>query len=171
MRFDHLAFESPVRVICGARTTAHGLEFAITNIRGRDRRKVPDMSAVPQEITWVYEPPPVAQCRVEDIPIDLDNRNRIHYRAAYYRGKVVDFCVIQLTRTNAGAPWSQVTRIDSNHGTIHRHEIVPGDEPGSRKTIAEIPRKDSWDFVDRHFTTSYDMLLNDWQVNLERWSR
>jgi hypothetical protein len=120
-----------------------------------------------------YVPPPEEECVLDEHPIDLyadgetGERHVLYRRALWYRGKVVDFCLEQRVRVNQES--FPVCRIDTRHGTVHRHDFTQGEDGNARRTLVVIP-KEGHDVVNREHDSCLDWMLDNWDANLRRWT-
>jgi len=85
-----------------------------------------------------------------------------------YRGKVVDFAIMQQVLVED--EWTEVTRIDTKHGEVHRHNFTC-DGAEDRIVIEKIPTAcgNSWDFVDSWFQKALDIMFNEWESRRTEW--
>lgn len=136
--------------------------------RGKTHR-LANMDGTPK--VEVYSPPPKARCLDWSMPVPLDDEGLLQYVWAQqvYRGKVVHFSVETQIRDHVLADWQPMYRIDTAHGTVHEHHFSRRDEESTRTVLAEIPLKDSWEFVDGWFVKALDMCDTNWNAHLERW--
>lgn len=133
-------------------------------------RRLVDMSEPPTS-NDTYTPPPEAACDVQEFPAELTDTDRLHIRMVSYRGKIVDFAIMQLTTDPAGVEY-HVARIDCCHGTVHRHQFDrKGNDVYDRRVIVAIPATNGWDVVDAAYADAFDAMFNEWEENLRRWRR
>ena len=115
-----------------------------------------------------YEPP---KGRDEGLlyDVDLDDGHQLVVRMDTYKGKVVDFALMQ---NYLGLEWpEEVFRIDCDHGEVHSHQFFrdPSKEE-ERRVIEVIPhREGGWDCVDRNYSECYDRLLGGYGEHYRRW--
>lgn len=136
--------------------------------RGRHRRKLVDMGEYPQE--QVYEPPPVEECdEADESPYEMTPADTLHVLYRKRRGKVVHFVLTQATYHHGD--WHNVARIDTWHGTIHRHQLDRnGDDVGEPEVLVRIPAgEEGWPVVDQGYTDAWGLMFNEWEDNLRRW--
>lgn len=132
--------------------------------RESDRRAV-DMSTLPQEDE--YRPPPRAACEELTVPIAITATDRLHVRMWLYRGKIVDFAVMQFRVDDSGNE-VEVARVDCAHGTIHVHQFTR--RSGERQRVMyRIPPGNGWEFVNNAYEEAYGLMFDDWEENLRRW--
>lgn len=139
------------------------------------KRKARDRSvdmALPAESKPDWVPPPPDECEEEYeyviAPADADmTEHRLHWRVVTHRrsGVPVDFNVTYLTFDRGR--WRTVTRIDTDHGTVHCHRFSrhTGDQVGDPEVFQSITCLDDCD-------TGYDLacrVMDAWQENLQRW--
>ncbi|WP_146237497.1 DUF7718 family protein [Georgenia satyanarayanai] len=116
-----------------------------------------------------YKPPPESACDVQVLPIELTETDRLHIRMAIYRGKIVDFAIMQLSVRDDGEE-VHVARIDCCHGTVHRHQYDRrGRDVYERREIVAIPATDGWEVVDAAYAEASETMFNEWEENLRRW--
>ncbi|MEV0006068.1 hypothetical protein AB0H28_27815 [Micromonospora sp. NPDC050980] len=102
------------------------------------------MSTQPEE--EVYRRPTCPPAEEELIDADLAEGHRIIMRPRWYKGRIVDFALQQLTQREDGE-WAEVARIDCCHSTIHRHQFTfDGKDLYDHRVIQQIP-KEGWDVV------------------------
>lgn len=134
----------------------------------RQERRLADMAEpVPPSI---YRPPKLEVCEVLVYPVEITPTDRITVRQQIYRGKVVDFAIMQEARE--GETWHHVARIDCCHGTIHRHQFIrDGTDVYDHRVIQEIPGPPGkgWDVVDGTYDVAQDAMFNEYEDNLRRW--
>jgi hypothetical protein len=134
----------------------------------RKRRGVVDMSTTPPPEP-PYKPPPLHACTELVFPIDLSDEDQFVIRQRIYKGKIVDFAIMQ--KVCVDGKWVDVARIDCCGGTIHRHQYVAGsdDDTYDHRLIAEIPAQDGWEVVDQGYDGATNVMFNEWEGNLRRW--
>lgn len=137
------------------------------NRRKKSNRRLVDMSAAPAE-PEEYRPPDRSRCDEEPWAASLSESDRIFVRPTTYRGKVVDFAIMQQVLIDD--EWVEVARIDTNHGTVHRH-LFRSDGSQERIVIETIPtgKHDSWTFVDSWLQKAFDMMFNEWESWRRQW--
>ena len=135
---------------------------------GNNRRgRVKDMNIPVQEPR--YRPPAVPPAIPTVYPIELTPEDRLVVRMSCYRGKIVDFAIMQ--ETWGGDMWTPVARIDCCHGTIHRHQFdQAGVDVLDHALICDIPAQgDSWGVVHRGYDDALTTMMDEWEDNLRRW--
>ena len=135
--------------------------------RGHFRRLV-DKGVLPASST--YQPPAAHVCDETVFPVEMSPTDQFVVRQRIYKGKVVDFAVMQQTRVSPDDPWREVARIDCCHGRIHRHRFAC-DDPSvdDNVTLADIPAQGGWEFVDSHYDETSRVLFDSWEDELWRW--
>lgn len=136
--------------------------------KGRPQRgKLVSMAIVPPP-DEPYEPPPPDECEEFTERILLMRGCRLSIRRVFRIGQntVVEFGVNQVVRIDGD--WVDVARIDTAHGTVHRHDFTK-DGGNHITTLEVIPSRGGEDVVDRWCVTAEKMMQNEWQENLGRW--
>jgi len=113
-------------------------------------------------------PPPRSACDEVVYPVAVEVGHELVIRQQIYRGKIVDFSIQQ--RTLDDGRWYDVARIDCCHSTVHRHQTyrtVTG--RNDIEVIREIP-SEGRAVVNEAFTTAMDVMEDEWEGNLRRWS-
>lgn len=134
-------------------------------------RKLTDMTIRP--LRRVYQPPRKEICETLSFLTyaadgDESSAHRFSIRIQTYRGKIVDFSIEQ--QCEDGSDWHPVTRIDTKHGTIHRHQFVRGHEgDASRVVICDIPAGEGWEIVDKGYQEAYGVMHDEWEARYRRW--
>lgn len=145
------------------------MRWGLGKSRGRrQERRLADMSE-PIEAK-IYKPPPPGACEVMVYPVEITPTDRITVRQHIYRGKVVDFAIMQEVRE--GEIWHHVARIDCCHGTIHRHQFTrDGQDIYGHRVIREITglAGEGWDVVDDTYDMAQEAMFNEYEDNLRRW--
>lgn len=135
--------------------------------RGRILRRLGKMGlAKPQ----IYKPPPIEACYEGThtiYPAGENGPNLLAVRYVVYKGMVVDFSINQAA-TDADGIRRDVARVDTKHGTVHRHQFRRGG-PEERVIIIEIPVR-GWEIVDKAYDEHLDLMHDSWEMNLRRWS-
>ena len=135
--------------------------------RERSQRLV-DMSP-PPETQPVYTPPPVEACRVVEYPIDLGDGQEFVVRQNIYKGLIVDFAIVQL-HDEARASDGVIARIDTCHGSAHRHRFNrQGGQSIDPKVIEIIPVSEGWKVVNDLFAVCWDRMMRECGENLRVW--
>lgn len=115
-----------------------------------------------------YQPPPTWICDVFEHPNEVAPNQQIFVRQYIYKGKVVDFAIVQQTLIEG--EWRDVARIDCCHGTVHRHQYgSDGKQVGEPRVIRQIPTDDGWNAVDGTYDEADAVMFNEWRDNLRRW--
>lgn len=129
-------------------------------------RRLVDMSSEPE----CYAPPPASECRVYNVPIDLDDdgRLRIHASNRVYKNKTVHFSVSIQLRQHSLADWQEVFRIDTTHGTVHQHRFRP-DGTEDRNEIETIPVSGGHEVVAQWFKKARQRCHDEWQTHVRGW--
>lgn len=132
------------------------------------RERLADMSIQPPPEPG-YIPPGLDVATENVTPIDLGMDDQLVIRQRYYRGKTVDFAIMQKIRI--GQKWIDVARIDCCHSMIHRHQFNrQGVDVYDRRVIINIPAEEAgWDIVHAGYDDAYTAMLEEWDQNLERW--
>lgn len=95
-------------------------------------------------------PDPNESDTVED-RIVLESGHELYVRFVMWRDRlIVEFAVGQIVRHNGR--WVEVARIDTCHGSIHRHQLKksePSNTVGDREILEEVPIENPWAVVDR----------------------
>jgi hypothetical protein len=81
--------------------------------------------------------------------------------------RIVEFAVMQMTQV--GGHYVQVARVDSEHGTIHAHQLfkaTPDDTVGQRREMFVIS---SVDDVALGLDAGIEFLTENWEENKRRW--
>lgn len=140
----------------------------MTKYPGNARRhKLADMTITPPPEPH-YVPPGLDVAIQTVTPIDITREDQMVVRQRFYRGKVADFAICQKVRVNG--KWVDVARIDCCHSTIHRHQFnQEGIDLYDHRVIIEIPAVEGWNVVDAGYDNAYNVMLNEWDQNLERW--
>lgn len=140
---------------------------AMKEKRGRTPRKLPDLS-VPVAPP-VYKPPPAHACRVVEYSMYLSPSSALSVRFARYKGRIVDFSINHWIIVE-GIRFD-VSRIDTQGGTIHRHQFVrsTGEDIYGHRLIANIPAENSHQVVHDGFTQAKKAMTREWRENERRW--
>jgi hypothetical protein len=125
--------------------------------------------ALPAQRDQAYRPPPVPPAERTIFPVELGPDDHLVVRMVTYRGSIVDFAIMQLTR--CGNALVEVARIDCCGGSIHRHQFdQDGVDLYDHKLIAPILRDGSeWATVQAGYDAMLDDMMDRWQDNLRRW--
>ncbi|GAA3854788.1 DUF7718 family protein [Streptomyces sedi] len=134
---------------------------------GGKGRKLANMGVAPKPP--LYSPPTVPPADEVDYAMDLDGENKLYVRLRTYRGRIVDFAIMQ--RTLLYERWEEIARIDCCGGTIHRHLFSrDGEILLDHDLIRDIPHGEgSWAVVDDGYLPALDELQERWESNLRRW--
>ncbi len=139
--------------------------------RGRPKRgALADMTIHPQREPQ-YEEPPLDQCELVEGGIVLQLHHELRWN--FYLlddGKMVRFAIMQVAWRDS--QWVQIGRIDTVHGTVHRHDLHrsrPNDEQGTKVVLATIPATNGWEVVDRCWQQSLTEMQDGWKERLRRW--
>ena len=140
----------------------------MTKYKGRGMRRLPDMGIKPTPVPE-YRPP--AGGDVWEYPIYLGEGHMLLVRQVIYRGKVVDFAIMQFYGEDEDR--SEIARIDCCHGCIHRHLFdKKGNDIMDRDVIAEIVvGQDEWATVDAAFEGCSDRMQSEFMENYRRWAK
>ena len=134
---------------------------------GRPLRRLADMADRPPSGA-AYRPPPRSACDEVVYPVAVEEGHELVIRQQIYRGKIVDFSIQQ--RTLDDGQWHDVARIDCCHSTVHRHQTYrTATGRNDIVVIREIP-SEGWDVVNEAFATAMDVMEDEWEENLRRWS-
>jgi hypothetical protein len=138
-------------------------------------RRLKDMSASPPPDV-IYYPPPDAECDPSpEFPIVISPTERIHGRAAIYRGKVVDFAMtITIKTPGDAARWVDIARIDCRHGHVHKHQFHKSGREETVSKIKDIPcgsDAESWDLIDTEYDVATTMLLDGFDHHVRVWRK
>lgn len=98
---------------------------------GRRNPRLPDLSLAPEPAPLPSELCPPGEDRNEEDVIHLDADNRVFARRRSWRGKLIEFALVQQTR--ALGEWHDVIRADTCHGEVHLH--IRGAEGGERREV------------------------------------
>ena len=142
----------------------------MTKTPGRaSERGLVDMAAQPEK--KLYVPPPASSCRIVEYPVSLTAEDRLHVREHRYKGRIVDFAIMQIRAAPADEGTEvHIARIDCCRSTIHRHQYdQTGQDVYDHRVIVEIPALEGWDVVDAGYADAYDVMFNEWVENLRRW--
>lgn len=132
----------------------------------KGERGLADMSAEVSELE--YRPPPKTACDERQWPQYLTEVDRLHIRTWRYRGRIVDFAIMQIIEVDGKDV--HVARIDCCHSIIHRHQFdKAGVDLYDHRVIVPIPHEDGWDVVDAGYAAATDVMFNEWEENLRRW--
>ncbi|GAA1744898.1 hypothetical protein GCM10009681_14790 [Luedemannella helvata] len=119
----------------------------------------------------MYKPPPEEECHCETFVFHPTGREndpiKLHVRFMQYQGKIVDFSINQVFVLDGIS--HDIARIDTAHGTIHRHQFFPRRQQ-VRTVITEIPVDDGWNVVDKGYDNALDVMQDEWDDNLRRWN-
>jgi hypothetical protein len=120
-----------------------------------------------------YELPDPGQTSLVRDRIVLKSGQELYFRYRLWQDRlIVLFTVGQIVRHNG--EWVEVARIDTCHGTVHRHQLKksrPDDRVGERHELEKIPAEDPWTVVDQWYGQALDMIETDWTEYLRRWRR
>lgn len=140
----------------------------MTKAKGRPQKsRLADMAIVPVDPR--YYPPPDDECEEHSEPIVLADGHKIVIRRQYPIGRstVVRFGVNQSIRL-ARRDWQWVSRIDSDHGEIHRHDYTAAG--GHERTVLQvIPATRGEELVDWWCEHAAELMHNEWEDNVRRW--
>ncbi len=137
----------------------------------RTARRLVDMTVYPEE--QVYEPPPQVACERLVIPIDLTDELKLQTVQYIYRGLVVRFAIM-LYYASGGGSIAEVSRIDTCHGTVHRHRFKEefDEELGDPQIIHRILVDGSeWEVVNSHYDQQLDRMIDEAEEYFRRWRR
>jgi len=102
---------------------------------------------------------------------EMNSPHLVVVRYYVHRGLVVDFSINQLVVDDVGAE-HDVARIDTKHGTVHRHQFYQDGRPEWRWDILPIPAPgdtSSWEIVNKAYDTYLDVMHDEWDDNVRRW--
>ncbi|WP_087483520.1 hypothetical protein [Brachybacterium massiliense] len=129
------------------------------------------MTIYPEEVE--YEPPPQSACENLVIPIDLTDELKLQTVQYIYRGLVVRFAIMLYYVSPEGLI-SEISRIDTCHGTVHRHRFTQGskEELGDPQIIHRILVDGSeWEVVNSHYDQHLDQMIDEAEEYFRRWKR
>lgn len=140
----------------------------MTKYKGRSTRRLPDMSMEPAPAPE-YRPPHGGD--LCEYPISLDAEHMLLVRQVTYRGKIVDFAIMQFY--GEGEAQREIARIDCCHGSIHRHRFdKKGNDVLDRDVIKEIVvGQDEWATVDAAFDSCMGKMQLEFMENYRRWAK
>jgi hypothetical protein len=141
--------------------------------RGRPKKgSLVDMSTAPPGDPLGYELPDPDEC--EEHPggrIVLASGHELFARFTLWKDRlIVEFCVGQVIRQED--TWVAVARIDTCHGSVHKHQLFrkrPNDHLGQQHELARIPESNAWSFIDNWYLQALDHMQRHWTENLRRW--
>lgn len=141
--------------------------------RGRSRRgSLANMTAHPPDPPS-YELPDPDECVEYEDKIALFYGHELSVRYRLWKDRlIVEFAVMQVVRHNGH--WVEVARIDTCHGSIHKHQLSkarPGDRVGKRDELQSVPVQNGWTVVDSWYEQALDHMQRYWTENLRRWRR
>jgi hypothetical protein len=118
-----------------------------------------------------YEPPPLDACDTRTVPIRLPRSgHELRLWSAVYRNLIVNFSVVQRVRIEGR--WVDVAKIQCDEGVIQRHQSrrSNGESVWKQVLINVIPPSRGWEVVDRGYVDAVQMMQDEWEHNLRRWS-
>jgi hypothetical protein len=124
----------------------------------------------------VYEPPPEHLCNVDDGPIDLvgdlssGERHELFRNVHYYHGRAVFFS-LQQSFHDADGHQHIISRVDSEHGIVHRHffgRSRPGDEIADPRVLVRIPVGGD-NVVDAEYERYQLEMIDNWEARWRTW--
>lgn len=111
-------------------------------------------------------------CQIYNFDADLDaetpGRIVLHVNLWAYKLHTVRFSIT--LRTRSGDEYVDVLRIDTAHGTVHRHRFDRAGTETDRKQYVVIPDR-GVSVVEEWFERSYNLVVDSADGELERWSR
>lgn len=129
------------------------------------RSKTADMGIYPDAET--YTPP--ADCVTREWTTDLADGVAFAHAIHVHKGKIAHFSIQQI-HIDADGVRHDVARIDTSHGTIHRHQQFASGAPEDRHEFVAIPATGGVTFVHDAYARYADVLTNAWSENLRRWT-
>ena len=137
---------------------------------GSKKQRLADMTCVPPDDP-PYELPPPEECDESVGPVVLARNHELRARYLLWKETyLVEFAIVQIVRV--GGEWREVARIDTEHGTVHKHQLkrsAPEDTVGIREQLASIPAVGGWEVVDRWYDEALKLMQTDWRDNYRRW--
>lgn len=132
------------------------------------KRRLADMTIHPPTPLRDHFPP--EECEETPISLVLAAGNELTGGFILWQDRyMIEFAVVQLTK-DLGR-WVEVSRIDTDHNKIHKHQLRRGsqDRHGIVTDLVEIPPNEGWKVVDEGYTKALMIMENEWQENLRRW--
>lgn len=119
-----------------------------------------------------YRPPNKTMCDDVELPIDMPaegfpGQSRLFTAMRTHRGQVVHYAISQQWRANSSSEWRNVFRIDTSHGSIHKHRFK-NDGTDTKELIETLP-KNGRARVHESYTESYDDVHNGVDRRLRGW--
>ncbi len=143
---------------------------------GKKQRRLADMGVEPAR--FKFERRDEAEL-ILDSPIPLSPEgDHLHLRQWCYRGKIVDFAIMQyLTPShpdNSGSDGnSDVARIDTSHSEVHKHQYFRDGREQVRSVIKSLQDADSLEhaeeMIDACFDACNDDMSEHWVDHLDTW--
>jgi hypothetical protein len=118
-----------------------------------------------EQARWEPDPEQVADWNyVQEIP----GVGRILGRQGLDKenGRLLEFSMT--AQTEFGAGWADMARIDTAHGSVHRHIF---DQRGAKIALEELLPVYGPEDVSRSYDAAEIKLIAEWEENLRRWRR
>lgn len=138
---------------------------------GHNRRRLADMSsaASPSQLSQAaWQAPDPDECDEYVSNWFIAPGEKICQRIMTNQDdRIVEFAVIQMTLV--GSHYVQVARVDSEHGTVHAHQLfkaTPDNTVGQRREMFVIS---SVDDVALGLEAGVDFVAENWEENKRRW--
>jgi hypothetical protein len=131
---------------------------------GRRNARLPDMCVNPTPSPLPSELCPPGEDHSEEDWIHLDERNRVFARRRTWRGKLIEFALVQ--QTFVGGEWHDVIRADTCHGEVHLHlcSLWGGER---REVVHAVTDVDS---IERGYDVCSARLFEHAEDNVRCWS-
>lgn len=140
----------------------------MTRFRGRQpRSRLVDMGIYPQDEDC-HEPPPEEDTEKVVYRLQLPEGHRAGVVQTFRVGSpvLVHFSLFQALKVEG--VWQPIMRIDSWHGTIHRHDFTP--DGINRVTILErLQQERRSRSIERWRDQAEDLMMTEWEENVRRW--
>lgn len=132
----------------------------------RQKSKLTDMGLDPEPESALHELYPLEDREEHSFTIDIDGRNRFIERMSLWKGRVVEFSIVQQHRP--GADWNDVARADTCHDEVHLHRFASSSDTETRRHIRSI---ETLEDVSRGYDEACAMLHEHGEENVRRWAR
>lgn len=136
--------------------------------KGRPRKgTLSDMTIYPSDGDC-YEPPQGEDTDVIPYRLQLPEAHRAGVVQTFRKGTtaMVRFCVWQEVYVDGA--WQKILRIDSWHGTVHRHDFTRSGN-NTRTDLEAIPTDHPEKVIERWCSRAEYLIMEEWEANVRRW--
>lgn len=133
---------------------------------GKGTRRLPDLGMYPS--SECREPSYGVPTEPFERPFPLSSGHRAGLKTVYRKGttEALAFAVYQSIYVEDA--WWEVFRIDSWHGTVHRHNFTKAG--GNNVTIlVNLPEGNVEKVIDLWCRRAEDVIMTEWEANVGRW--